>query len=131
MILNMSTNKKSHHYLADKHIISFIIASFQMKFSQNYSSLAENTALKRTLQNIMQILTRLIDESIVSLEVLNSNVLPVFSKIERQLKNDSVFYNNISMINKKLNESNFCNKIHTAYNTHGISIDRNRQQSFV
>lgn len=126
MMLNMSSNKKSHHYLSDKHIISFLILSFQMKFSQKYSTSAENIALKKTLQNIMEILFRLIDAAIVSQDVLNNTVIPVFLKIERNLKIDSLHYHNILMMNEKLLKSksnvNFKNI---------ISINRNRQQSFV
>lgn len=105
MIFNMSSNKKSHHHLSNKQIINFIIQIFQTKFYEQYQSRAENDAQSKTIKNVLHIFSRLIHESIVSQEVLENNVIPIFSRIEKNLKENHEYKNDISHINKKFNES--------------------------
>lgn len=150
MMYNMSLNKRSHHHLSNKHIIAFILNIFQSKFYEKFESRAENMSQKKIIRNILHVFSHLINESVVSQEVLDGNIIPVLSRIERKLDEDNEYYRDISYINRKFNES-LTSKYgnNSGYNSAGnsspltitqrkheyrrskISIDQNRQESYV
>lgn len=105
MLFNMAGNKKCHQHLASKEIIYFITFIFQTQFHMKYTTSAEQTALKRTIKNILHIFARLIHHSAVGQEILEQNIVPIFSRVEKNLDNDSAYAKDLQYINKKLNKS--------------------------
>lgn len=106
MLYNMACNKKCHKHLANKSIISFITAIFKTQFYGRYRTRSENTALNRTIKTILHIFAMLINESAVGKEILDNNIVPIFSQIEENLSqsggNSSA---EVSRIMRLLNES--------------------------
>lgn len=107
MVFNMSLNKKSHHHLTDKLVISFLVTIFDECFHTKYYTYAENEALKRTIKNLLHIFSRLIHESNLGYEILANNMVPFFSHLEKKIEKADAhhFKKDISYINRKLNES--------------------------
>lgn len=105
MLFNMAGNKKCHQHLASQEIIYFITFIFQTQFHMKYTTSAEQTALKRTIKNILHIFARLIHHSAVGQEILEQNIVPIFSRVEKNLDNDSAYAKDLQYINKKLNKS--------------------------
>lgn len=105
MLFNMAGNKKCHQHLAHKQIIYFITFIFQTQFHVKYSTWAEQTALKKTIKNVLHIFARLIHHSAVGNEILENNVVPIFSRVEQNLCNDNAYAKDLIYINKKLNNS--------------------------
>ncbi len=146
MIYNMSTTKKSHHHLSNKPIINFIIQIFQTKFYEQFESRAENDAQSKTIKNVLHTFSKLIHESIVSQDILENNVIPIFSRIEKNLQENHEYKNDISHINRKFNESmsqrfsiyagnvTICpssNPPAAERRRSLITVDQNRQESYV
>lgn len=145
MLLNMATNKKCHNHLGNKSIINFITSIFQLKFYEKYKYRAENDACKTTIKNILHIFSRLIHESIVSPDILESDVLPVLTRVETNLTPDCYYSKDLSFINRKLNESlsykfGMTNRslnetsvsvASPSTTTNGLTFGKNRQESYV
>ncbi|GAB0096015.1 hypothetical protein DMENIID0001_114630 [Sergentomyia squamirostris] len=98
---NMAANKKCHYHLSNPSIINFIGRIFHARFYAKYSSRAETQSQRRTVKNILHILSRLIHESSLGVEILRKNIVPIFSGVD----NSSEFERDISFLNRKLNES--------------------------
>lgn len=102
----MAGNKKCHQHLAAKEIIYFISFVFQTQFHMKYSTMAEQTALRKTIKNILHIFARLIYHSgAVGLEMLHENAIPIFSRVEQNLRVDDAYAKDLQYINKKLNKT--------------------------
>ncbi|KAG4080637.1 hypothetical protein HA402_013167 [Bradysia odoriphaga] len=106
MLYNMACNKKCHKHLANKLIISFITVIFKTQFYGRYRTRSENTALNRTIKTILHIFAMLIHESSVGKEILDNNIVPIFSQIEENLS-QTPGHNSaeVSRIMKLLNNS--------------------------
>lgn len=105
MLFNMAGNKKCHQHLAHKEIIYFITFIFQTQFHIKYSTASEKAALRKTIKNILHIFARLIHHSAVGQEILEQNAIPIFSRVEQNLRNDDAYAKDLQYINKKLNKS--------------------------
>lgn len=112
MIFNMSLNKRAHHHLAEKKIINVLVNIFDENFYAKYESRAENGAHRRTIKNLLHIFSRLINDSSLGQEILANSMIPIFSRIEDDFsrclpsnKPASEFQQDVSFINKKLNDS--------------------------
>lgn len=105
MLFNMSGNKKCHQYLAQKEIINFVTFIFQTQFHEKYATHSEQTALKKTIKNILHIFARLIHQSALGNEILEKNAIPIFTRVEEQLNMDSAYAKDLQYINKKLNKT--------------------------
>lgn len=101
----MAGNKKCHQHLAHKEIVYFVTFIFQTQFHVKYPLSAEQTALKKTIKNILHIFARLIHHSAVGQEILQNNIVPIFSRVEQNLSVTNVYAKDLSYINKKLNNS--------------------------
>lgn len=102
----MACNKKCHKHLANKYVISFITNIFKTQFYGRYSTRTENTALNRTIKTLLHIFAMLIHESSVGKEILDNNVIPIFSQIERNLSQSQDHSSmEVSRIMKLLNGS--------------------------
>lgn len=142
----MANNKRCHSHLANREIIQFITAIFQTQFYGKYSTRAENDALHRTIKQILQIYWLLLNGSMVSKDILENNVIPIFSRIDDSLQQQQKttihsigsansitrsFSNEISSILKKLNDSVSNNNSNhhrsPSSSSHlSISVDANR-----
>lgn len=108
--------------MANKEIIQFITQIFRTQFYGKFTGKAEIDAHHRTIKNILYVFSRLIHESVVGQDILEHNVVPVFSQIElfninnndnnndsfnndENCANTSIYSKDISLIVKKLNES--------------------------
>lgn len=106
MLYNMACNKKCHKHLANKYIIGFITFIFKTQFYGRYHTRTENTALNRTIKTILHIFAMLIHESSVGKEILDNNVVPIFSQIEDNLSRSNDHRSSeVSRIMRLLNES--------------------------
>lgn len=105
MVFNMAGNKKCHEHLAHKEIIYFMSFIFQTQFHMKYTTKPEQAALKKTIKNILHILARLIHHSAVGSEILENNIVPIFSRVEKNLNTNSVYAKDMMYINMKLNNS--------------------------
>lgn len=101
----MAGNKKCHQHLSRQEIIYFITFVFQTQFHVKYQSVSEKMALKKTIKNILHILARLIHHSAVGQDILEQNVIPIFSRVEQNLDSDDAYASDLKYINKKLNNS--------------------------
>lgn len=105
MIFNMAGNKKCHQHLANKEVINFITQLFQSQFHLKCNQRAESLAKTRTIKNILHIFARLLHNSAVSHDILEHNVIPIFSRVEQNLNADSAYSRDMMYINRKLNRS--------------------------
>lgn len=103
MLYNMARNKKCHKHLAHKNIIGFITSIFKTQFYGRYRTRSENTSLNRTIKTILHIFAMLIHESTVGKEILDNNIVPIFSQIEENLSHSHG--HDVTKIVKLLNES--------------------------
>lgn len=101
----MAGNKKCHQHLANKEIINFITQIFQSQFHLKYQHRPESIAKMKTIKNILHIFARLLHHSAVGHEILENNVIPIFSRVEQNLNVDSAYSRDIMYINRKLNRS--------------------------
>lgn len=141
MLFNMAGNKKCHQHLAHKEIIYFLTFIFQTQFHIKYTNWTERAALKKTVKNILHIFARLVHHSAMGHELLENNIIPIFSRVEQSFSIDTTYAKDLMYINKKLNNSFVrspfkqfhCNDMHDA-NNNGSSINSkyntlDRQQS--
>ncbi|XP_031617354.1 uncharacterized protein LOC116337145 [Contarinia nasturtii] len=105
MLFSMAGNKKCHQHLAHKEIIYFMSFIFQTQFHIKYARTSEKMALRKTIKNILHIFARLIHHSAVGQEILEQNAIPIFSRVEQNLRVDDVYAKDLQYINKKLNKS--------------------------
>lgn len=70
MLYNMSLNKKCHSHLANGNIINFITYAYQTEFYKNYNSRGESESQKRCIKTILHTLTRLVQDSVLGMELL-------------------------------------------------------------
>lgn len=105
MLFNMAGNKKCHQHLVHKEIIHFLTFIFQTQFHVKYTSWTESAALKKTVRNILHIFARLIHHSALGHDLLENNVVPIFSRVEQHFDVDGTYAKDMMYINKKLNNS--------------------------
>ncbi|XP_058121736.1 uncharacterized protein LOC131281636 [Anopheles ziemanni] len=111
MLYNMSANWKCHHHLASRPLVAFLVALFSQKFYEKLASRTESEAQRKTIKNILHVLSRLMSggclvaSSPATLELLETTLVPVFARIERTLDGTSEHYRDISSINRWFNES--------------------------
>lgn len=92
--------------MANKYIIGFITTVFKTQFYGRYRTRSENTALNRTIKTILHIFAMLIHESSVGKEILDNNIVPIFSQIEENLSQSHGHRStDVYRIMKLLNES--------------------------
>ncbi|KAM7344366.1 spindle orientation adaptor protein inscuteable isoform 1-T3 [Cochliomyia hominivorax] len=70
MLYNMSLNKKCHSHLANAGIINFITYAYETEFYKKYNSRGESEAQKRCIKTILYTLTRLVQDSVLGMELL-------------------------------------------------------------
>lgn len=70
MLYNMSLNKKCHSHLANGNIINFITYAYQTEFYKSYNSRGESDAQRRCIKTILHTLTRLVQDSVLGMELL-------------------------------------------------------------
>lgn len=104
MLFNMSGNKKCHQNLAQAETIDFITGIFQTQFHCKYETQPEQMALKKTIKNILHLFARLIYHSALANEVLEHNAIPIFTRVEEDLKFESAYARDLQYINKKLSQ---------------------------
>lgn len=124
MLFNMAGNKKCHQHLAQKEIIYFITFIFQTKFHIKYTTWAEQTALKKTIKNILHILARLVHHASVSIELVENNIVPIFQRVEMNLDTNQTYAKDLIYINMKLNNSFG----HLSTQTHPNDVENNMVQ---
>lgn len=107
MLYNMSSNKKSHHHLAGRPLINFLTGAFNQKFFERLESRVETEAQRKTIKNILHVLSRLVASGAIGAhdELLESTIVPIFSRIERTLDDRNEHFRDISQLNRRLNES--------------------------
>lgn len=126
----MAGNKKCHQHLAAKEIIYFISFVFQTQFHVKYSTTAEQTALRKTIKNILHIFARLIYHSgSVGSEILNENAIPIFSRVEQNLRIDDAYAKDLQYINKKLNKTHDLTDAQIATKTTAAASATTKSQS--
>lgn len=132
----MATNKKCHNHLGNKNIITFITRIFQQRFYDKYTSRSESEAQKKTIKNILFIISHLIHESIINPDILEEDVLPIFTRIERSESTSenqleaSIYTKDLTFLNRKLNES-LTYKNNMYKNNSLLSTTKKRHESFV
>lgn len=132
MLFNMAGNKKCHQHLAGKDIIYFLSFVFQTQFHVKYSSWPEQAALKKTIKNILHTFARLIHHSAVGHEILENNVIPIFSRVEQNSMETSAYSKDLMYINAKLNSSHNQSPLSRAYqrsNSSSSAEESNRTRS--
>ncbi|XP_046811125.1 uncharacterized protein LOC111690157 isoform X1 [Lucilia cuprina] len=70
MLYNMSLNKKCHSHLVNAGIINFITYAYETEFFKSYNSRGESEAQKRCIKTILHTLTRLVQDSVLGMELL-------------------------------------------------------------
>lgn len=138
MLLNMANNKRCHNHLGNKQTIAFITKIFQIKFYDKYTSKSESDSHKKTIKNILHIISRLIHEAIISPDILEEDVLPIFMQIENNMtrngstESEVMYSKDLTFLNKKLNESLTYKHNHShMYKNSPLSTSKKRQESFV
>ncbi|XP_058448027.1 uncharacterized protein LOC131428254 isoform X2 [Malaya genurostris] len=107
MLYNMSSNRKSHHHLAARPLVLFLTTIFNQKFYDRSDSRVESEAQRKTVKNILHILSRLIGSAAIGGhdDLLEGTVLPIFARVERSLDSRSEYFRDVSCLNRRLNES--------------------------
>lgn len=107
MLYNMSSNKKSHHHLAGRPLINFLTGAFNQKFFERMESRVETEAQRKTIKNILHVLSRLVTSGAIGShdELLATTIVPIFARIERTLDDHNEHFRDISQLNRRLNES--------------------------
>lgn len=108
----MSLNKKCHSHLANAGIINFITSAYQTEFHKSYNSRGESEAQKRIIKYILHTLTRLIQDSVLGMELLE----------QQQYMPSAIFFNTSAAdVKQQLPLDN-------SHNSHDISfLTRTRQ----
>ncbi|XP_075168339.1 spindle orientation adaptor protein inscuteable [Haematobia irritans] len=73
MLYNMSLNKKCHSHLANGAIVNFITYAYQTEFYKIYNSRGESEAQQRCIKTILHTLTRLVQDSVLGMELLEQH----------------------------------------------------------
>ncbi|XP_013098403.2 uncharacterized protein LOC106081167 [Stomoxys calcitrans] len=73
MLYNMSLNKKCHSHLANGSIVNFITYAYQTEFYKIYSTRGESEAQQRCIKTILHTLTRLVQDSVLGMELLEQH----------------------------------------------------------
>uniref|UniRef100_A0A2M4BBV4 Protein inscuteable homologue C-terminal domain-containing protein n=1 Tax=Anopheles marajoara TaxID=58244 RepID=A0A2M4BBV4_9DIPT len=109
MLYNMSANWKCHHHLANRTLVAFLVALFNRKFFEKAPNRTESEAQRKTIKNILHVLSRLMSGGSLSTssscELIESTIVPVFARLERTLDGGHEHYRDISYISRRLNES--------------------------
>lgn len=105
MLFNMAGNKKCHQHLVHKEIIYFLTFIFQTQFHQKHTNWTASAALKKTVKNILHIFGRLIHHSAMSHDMVENNVIPIFSRVEQNFVVDRTYIKDLLYINKKFSGS--------------------------
>ncbi|XP_050084445.1 uncharacterized protein LOC126570594 [Anopheles aquasalis] len=120
MLYNMSANWKCHHHLANRTLVGFLVALFNRKFFEKPPNRTEAEAQRKTIKNILHVLSRLMSGGSLSAssscELIESTIVPVFARIERTLDGGHEHYRDISYINRRLNES-LSSRVHHQHDT--------------
>ncbi|XP_065094623.1 uncharacterized protein LOC135715152 [Ochlerotatus camptorhynchus] len=107
MLYNMSSNKKSHQHLTGRPLVTFLTGTFNQKFYERMDSRVETEAQRKTIKNILHVLSRLVSSGAIGChdELLESTIVPIFSRFERTLDDRNEHFRDISQLNRRLNES--------------------------
>ncbi|XP_055636683.1 uncharacterized protein LOC129775692 isoform X2 [Toxorhynchites rutilus septentrionalis] len=107
MLFNMSSNKKSHHHLANRQLVLFLATTFNQRFYERPERRVEAEAQRKTIKNILHVLSRLISSGAISChgELLENTIVPIFARVERSLDDRSEYFRDISQLNRRFNES--------------------------
>uniref|UniRef100_A0A182NAL1 Protein inscuteable homologue C-terminal domain-containing protein n=1 Tax=Anopheles dirus TaxID=7168 RepID=A0A182NAL1_9DIPT len=109
MLYNMSANWKCHHHLAGRPLLAFLVTVLSQKFHERLASRVESEAQRKTIRNILHVLSRLLTggslSSGASLELIETTIGPVLARIERTLDGGSEHYQDVSFVSRRCNES--------------------------
>ncbi|XP_055540009.1 uncharacterized protein LOC129726866 isoform X2 [Wyeomyia smithii] len=107
MLFNMSSNKKSHHHLAARPLVLLLTGIFNQKFYERFASRVESDAQHKTVKNILHTLSRLLATGAIGChdELLESTIVPIFARVERSLDDRSVYFRDVTLLNRRMNES--------------------------
>uniref|UniRef100_A0A182QJC7 Protein inscuteable homologue C-terminal domain-containing protein n=1 Tax=Anopheles farauti TaxID=69004 RepID=A0A182QJC7_9DIPT len=109
MLYNMSANWKCHHHLAGRPLIAFLVTKLNQKFHERMANGVESEAQRKTIRNILHVLSRLLTggslSSGASHELIETTIGPVLARIERTLDGGSEHYQDISFVSRRCNES--------------------------
>ncbi|KAL1396437.1 hypothetical protein pipiens_002692 [Culex pipiens pipiens] len=111
MLYNMSSNKKSHPHLATRPLVLFLATTFQQRFqeSQRQNTTSQSSshaeATRKTIRNILHVLSRLVASGTIGGDLLEGVVGPVFGRVERTIdRSGSTTFRDVAALNRKLNE---------------------------
>uniref|UniRef100_A0A182VTF2 Protein inscuteable homologue C-terminal domain-containing protein n=1 Tax=Anopheles minimus TaxID=112268 RepID=A0A182VTF2_9DIPT len=108
-LYNMSANWKCHHHLANRSLLVFLVTVLGQKFHEQLPNGVESEAQRKTIRNILHVLSRLLSggslSSGASLELIETTIGPVLARIERTLDGRSEHYQDISYVSRRCNES--------------------------
>uniref|UniRef100_A0A182PJ01 Protein inscuteable homologue C-terminal domain-containing protein n=1 Tax=Anopheles epiroticus TaxID=199890 RepID=A0A182PJ01_9DIPT len=108
-LYNMSANWKCHHHLASRPLLTFLVAVLGQKFYEQQPSRVETEAQRKTIRNILHVLSRLLSggslSSGASHDLIESTVGPVLARIERTLDGQSEHYQDVTSVSRWCSES--------------------------
>uniref|UniRef100_A0A182T2N0 Uncharacterized protein n=1 Tax=Anopheles maculatus TaxID=74869 RepID=A0A182T2N0_9DIPT len=108
-LYNMSANWKCHHHLTHRSLLAFLVTVLGQKFYDRPASGVESEAQRKTIRNILHVLSRLLSggslSSGTSLELIETTIGPVLARIERTLDGQSEHYQDITYVSRRCNES--------------------------
>ncbi|XP_053664271.1 uncharacterized protein LOC128713436 [Anopheles marshallii] len=108
-LYNMSANWKCHHHLANRSLLAFLVTVLSQKFHERLPSGVESEAQRKTIRNILHVLSRLLSggslSSGASLELIETTVGPALARIERTLDGNSEHYQDISYVSRRCSEN--------------------------
>uniref|UniRef100_A0A182K371 Protein inscuteable homologue C-terminal domain-containing protein n=1 Tax=Anopheles christyi TaxID=43041 RepID=A0A182K371_9DIPT len=103
-LFHMSTNWKCHHHLASRPLLTFLMMVLAQKFHEQQSSRVESEAQRKTIRNILHVLSRLLSGGILSSsanhELIMTAVRPVLARLERTLDGTSEHYQDIVYVSR-------------------------------
>lgn len=133
----MSGNKKCHAILAHADTIDFITRIFQTQFHCKYAMQPEQMAQQKTIKNVLHLFARLIYHSALANEVLEHNAIPIFTRVEEDLKFESAYARDLQYINTKLSQIDELGRVaasvpsSTAHNRLSLCSDTTVLESYV
>ncbi|XP_050076939.1 uncharacterized protein LOC126564069 [Anopheles maculipalpis] len=108
-LYNMSANWKCHHHLTHRPLLAFLVTVLGQKFYDRLPSGVESEAQRKTIRNILHVLSRLLSggslSSGTSLELIETTIGPVLARIERTLDGRSEHYQDITYVSRRCTES--------------------------
>ncbi|XP_035911183.1 uncharacterized protein LOC118511781 [Anopheles stephensi] len=108
-LYNMSANWKCHHHLTHRPLLTFLVTVLGQKFYDRLPSGVQSEAQRKTIRNILHVLSRLLSggslSSGTSLELIETTIGPVLARIERTLDGRSEHYQDITYVSRRCNES--------------------------